>query len=57
MEVKLIDQPQKGGSKLLKCSETHAKKNSEGGILGCLGRPTPPPGGSCGGRKTIRFFL
>ena len=29
---------------------------SEGGILGCLGRPTPPPGGRAG-RKTIHFFL
>ena len=36
----------------LKCSwgsETHAKKKfSGGGILGCLGRPTPPPGGRAG---------
>ena len=23
-------------------------KNLEGGILGCLGRPTPPPGGRAG---------
>ena len=38
-------------------SETHAKNNlffgGGGGILGCLGRPTPP----LGGRKTIHFFL
>ena len=44
---------------LLKCffqkcswgSETHANKNlffGGGGILGCLGRPTPPPGGRAG---------
>ena len=33
-------------------SETHANKNlffgGGGGILGCLGRPTPPPGGRAG---------
>ena len=31
-------------------SETHANKNLffGGGILGCLGRPTPPPGGRAG---------
>ena len=31
-------------------SETHAKKKNfgGGGILGCLGRPTPPPGGRAG---------
>ena len=30
-------------------SETHAKYFfSMGGILGCLGRPTPPPGGRAG---------
>ena len=34
------------------------KKNffGGGGILGCLGRPTPPPG-VARGRKTIHFFL
>ena len=32
-------------------SETHAQNNlflGGGGILGCLGRPTPPPGGRAG---------
>ena len=32
-------------------SETHANKKlffGGGGILGCLGRPTPPPGGRAG---------
>ena len=32
------------------------KKNGGGGILGCLGHPTPPPGGRVG-RKTMHFFL
>ena len=55
-----------GGAKILfsllnfffqKCSwgsETHAKKIifGGGGILGCLGRPTPPPGGR-GGRAGL----
>ena len=39
---------------VLKCIQ---KKNifRGGGILWCLGRPTPPPGGRAG--KTIHFFL
>ena len=41
--------PQKKNKKL--GSETHANKkifSGGGGILGCLGRPTPPPGGRAG---------
>ena len=46
---------QKKKNNFQKCSwgsETHANKNlffgGGGGILGCLGRPTPPPGGRAG---------
>ena len=43
-----------GGEKFLKCS--WGSETGGGGILGCLGRPTPPPGVTRG-RKTIHFFL
>ena len=33
---------------VLKCMQTKIYFSGGGGILGCLGRPTPPPGGRAG---------
>ena len=41
---------------VLKRMQTKIYFSGGGGILGCLGRPTPPPG-VVRGRKTIHFFL